>query len=72
MEVWEKSWTPRYRGEAGEQRHELQEEGQVEEEVGEGVADHHLQALEEVGEDKHLILRGETEEQAGRGRRRQS
>lgn len=42
------------------------------EEVGEVVADHFLQALEEVKEDKHLTSRWETEEQAGRGRRHQS
>lgn len=44
----------------------------MEEEVGEVVADHRLQALEEVEEDKHLTSRGEMEEQVGRGRRHQS
>lgn len=72
MEVWEQSWAPHCRGEAGEQRRELQEEGQVEGEVGEVVADRRLQPSEEVEEDKLLTSRGETEEQVGRGRRHQS
>lgn len=44
----------------------------MEEEVGEVVADHRLQVVEEVEEDKHLTSRGEMEEQVGRGRRHQS
>lgn len=71
MEVWEQSWAPHCWGEAGGQRREPEEGGQVEEEVGEVVADHRLQASAEAEEDKHPTSRGETEEQVGRGRRRQ-